>query len=607
MIPQPMPEKLKIRPKTICLSAIAVKSNGIHRWLSWSNASIVVSVLLVWFIPMVRVIFIRSAIVLMLMATLAQQKTARFEKSRSYLIQISMTGAEALVKTLLHNDINICFANPGTSEMHFVAALDSHPDMRCILGLFEGGVTGAADGYYRMSDRVAATLLHLGPGFGNGWANLHNAGKAKSGILNIVGDHATAHEQNDSPLNSDLIGLARSISDWLSRPDRAIDLSLEAAKGITAARSWPGHIATLILPADTAWNSAEIDTPNNIRTADRPPRPKNPTDDAITAAAKILKRRNAALLVGDRALYDGTFELAGKIAAHTGCELFVPFRSRRFPRGAGRAFAKRLSPANPINARTLADVRHLVNIGADLPTAFFAYPDQPLDPWHEDTDIWMLADASQNMHGTLERLVIELGAVDAEPAVAAYNPPDLPTGVLSINTIGVVIGALMPENAIVVDESITSGRGFGAPTEHSAPHDWLPNTGGSIGQGLPNAVGAAIACPDRKVICLSGDGSAMYTVQSLWTMARENLDITIVIFANKGYQVLRQELRKVGIEQPGQNAINMLEVENPSLDWQLMARAHGVDAARAEDLPTFIDLYRNALNTPGPFLIEATV
>lgn len=510
-----------------------------------------------------------------------------------------MTGAESLVKTLLINEVNVCFANPGTSEMHFVAALDQNPNMRCILGLFEGGVTGAADGYYRMSDTVAATLLHLGPGFGNGWANLHNARKSKSGILNIVGDHATWHVGYESPLNSDLMGVAHSVSHWVSRPRTARAVSLEATKAIEIARTKPGHIATLVLPADTAWNPA-----TDIRKAHNPPRPKTPSSHMIATAANMLQRDNAALLVGDRALYDGTFELAGKIAAKTGCELYVPFRSRRFPRGAGRILAQRLNPGNPVNTKTLRHVRSLVNIGADLPTAFFAYPNQSSTPFHADADVWTLADPSLNLHKTLAALVDELNADNATPSIAAYAPPTLPTGTLTPQAVGVALGALMPENAIVVDEAITSGRSFGAPTQTTAPHDWLPNTGGSIGQGLPNAVGAAVACPNRKVIALSGDGSAMYTVQSLWTMARENLDITIVIFANRGYQVLRNELKKVGIEQLGQNAINMLEVAKPELDWVQMARAHGVEAARADDLATFIDLLQHGLATSSPFLIE---
>lgn len=516
-----------------------------------------------------------------------------------------MNGAQILVQTLLNHDINLCFANPGTSEMHFVAALDQYPEMRCILGLFEGGVTGAADGYYRMSHRVAATMLHLGPGLGNGWANLHNGRKARSGILNIVGDHATWHSHHPSPLNSDILGLAHSISDWVHRSISAEQIAGDCRNAIEAARTVPGQIATLILPADTAWT--EVDGPILLPPAPPKPLAIPPEDEIKTAAAALQKGETAGLYVGDRALLDGTLELAARIAAKTGCKLIGPFRSGRIPRGAGRVQLDRLTPSVAINRRKLAGISDIVLVGTIPPAAFFAYPDLPSLPFETEATVQVLAEDHMNLHEALQRLAVACEALNTPIEVAPFDPPALPHGELTKEKIGLVLGALIPEQGIIVDESITSGRTFGAATLHAQPHDWLQNTGGAIGQGLPNAVGAALACPDRQVICLMGDGAAMYTIQSLWTMARENLNVTIVIFANKGYQVLRQELMKVGITEIGKNAVSMLEVDHPTLDWVMLAKGHGVDAGRADSVERFVDLFRHGLAQPGPFLIEAAL
>lgn len=192
-----------------------------------------------------------------------------------------MNGAETLVSTFLEAGVQVCFANPGTSEMHFVAALDAHPDMRCILCLFEGGTTGAADGYYRMSRTPAATLLHLAPGFGNAFANAHNAAKAGSGMINVVGDHATYHQRYESPLKSDAPGLSRTVSDWTRVSGDAGTVAADGAAAIQAARALNGQVATLILPANTAWEAADGSAP----TAETAPL-RRPDADAVQAAAR---------------------------------------------------------------------------------------------------------------------------------------------------------------------------------------------------------------------------------------------------------------------------------------------------------------------------------
>jgi acetolactate synthase-1/2/3 large subunit len=515
-----------------------------------------------------------------------------------------MNGAESLVRTFVDSGVDVCFTNPGTSEMHFVAALDRVPGMRCVLGLFEGVATGAADGYYRMADKPAATLLHLGPGLANGMANLHNAKRARSGIVNVVGDHATYHLKHDAPLTSDLDGVSAPMSDVVIRAATADEVAPAGARAVTAARTAPGRIATLILPADTAWNEAKAPAV----AAAPPARPEVP-GDAVGAAAQALgSGRKAALLLAGVALRESTLELAGRIAAKTGCTLFAEGMNARFQRGAGRVQVTRLPYPVDIARELLAPYGEMILVGSRPPVGFFAYPDKPSVLTAPDCRLTRLAEIGDDMHGALLALAEAVGATATPPAhVAPLERPDVPSGDWSLANIGIALAALMPEQAIVIDEAVTSGRGFPVPTAHTVPHDWLSSMGGAIGFGLPCAVGAAVACPERKVICLEGDGSGMYTVQSLWTMARESLDVLAVVFANRGYQILLGELRGVGVAEPGPNALRMLSVDQPTLDWAGLARAQGVDAVRVGDLDGFVTALRRGLATKGPYLIEVAI
>lgn len=515
-----------------------------------------------------------------------------------------MNGAESLVRTLVDSKVDVCFTNPGTSEMHFVAALDRVPGMRCVLGLFEGVATGAADGYYRMAQRPAATLLHLGPGLANGMANLHNAKKAHSGIVNIVGDHAVEHLKHNAPLTSDLDTVAVPMSDVVIRSNSSRLIAADGARAVTAARTAPGRIATLILPADTAWNDAD----GPALAEEPPPRPAVESS-AISAAADALRSgRKAALLLGGVALRGKALELAGRIAARTGCSLFAEGLVARLERGAGRVKVTRLPYPVDQALALLKPYGELILVGTQPPVSFFAYPDKPSVTTPPDCNINRLAQIGDDIEGALRALAEAVDALGAAPAnVATLDRPALPTGAMNLENIGQALAALLPEQAIVVDEAVTSGRGFPVPTATAAPHDWLSSRGGSIGFGLPCAVGAAIACPDRKVICLEGDGSGMYTVQSLWTMARESLDILVLVFANRGYQILRGELQGVGVSDPGPNALRMLTVDQPVIDWAALARAQGVDATRVTDLAGLIDAIRRGLSTKGPSFVEVVI
>jgi acetolactate synthase-1/2/3 large subunit len=512
-----------------------------------------------------------------------------------------MNGATTLVKTMLASGVDTCFANPGTSEMHFVAALDSNPDMRCVLCLFEGGATGAADGYARMTGNVASTLLHLGPGFGNGWANLHNARKALSGILNVVGDHATYHLRHEAPLKGDLEGVARSVSHWTRvSPDAAV-VAADGAAAIRAARSNGGQIATLILPADTAWGAAK-----GSAMAAPPPQPHRPSSDRIKAAARRLARPGAALLVSGPALFGPLAETAGRIAARTGCRLIAPFFAPRIRCGAGSVLFEQMKYAGDQNAELLDGLTDIVLVGETPPVNFFAYPGKPSTPEPAGCAVDRLCDKGWDVAWTFEALAGAAG-VDGREAVGRHTLalPDAPAGPLTPESVGMALARYLPEEAIVVNEAVTAGAAIWPQTVSARPHDRINTTGGSIGQCLPAAVGAAVACPDRPVVAVSGDGSAMYTIQALWTMAREGLDVTVLILANRGYRILRGEMANLGVERYGQNAARMFDIEQPELDFVALASGHGVPGERVTTAEALSDALARSSSASGPALIEA--
>ncbi len=513
-----------------------------------------------------------------------------------------MNGAESLVRTLVGSGVDVCFSNPGTSEMHFVAALDKVAGMRCVLGLFEGVVTGAADGYYRMTGNPAATLLHLGPGLGNGLANLHNARKARSGIVNIVGEHAGHHIKHDAPLTSDIEGVARPMSDWVHRAAGPDTLAADAALAIEQARTAPGRVATLIAPADTAWGEAA----ETARAQPAPPRMRVDAD-VIRAGAQALERgASAMLMLGGAALRGKALEWAGRIAAKTGCRLMAEYNNARMEAGAGRVYVPRLPYAVDNALAATRDVRNLVLVGAKTPVSFFAYPGKPSVLVSNECSVTGVATVAEDLEHALEALAAELGATaGAAPHGSLQRDSALPSGAMTAEGIAAVLAALMPENAVVCDESVSTGRSFGAAMAHAAPHDWLSIMGGSIGWALPAATGAAIGAPDRKVIALEGDGSGMYTLQALWTMAREQLDVTVIVLANRAYQILRGELKNVGAGTPGKNATDMLTLDRPDLDWCSLARGMGVEAGSADSLEEFAAALKRAYARRGPYLVQA--
>lgn len=512
-----------------------------------------------------------------------------------------MNGAESLVHTLLKSGIDTCFANPGTSEMHFVSALDRIPGMHCVLALAEGVVTGAADGYGRMADKPAATLLHCGPGLANGLANLHNARRANSPIVNIVGDQATHHRPLDAPLTADTEGWARPVSAWTRTATDAATVGRDAAAAVQAARTSPGQIATLIAPSDTCWNPGGV-----VAEALPPPAPSQADEGTVAAIARILRASEPAVLfMGNAALRETPLAAAGRIAQKTGARLMAPTSNRRIERGAGRQAITRLPYAIEPALAALKGVKHLILVGTKAPVAFFAYPDKPALLYPEDCTVHVLTREDQDQGNALARLADALSATEAAP-VARHVASEPARGAVTSEAVGQTVGALLPEHAIIVDEGVSFGRAFYPSTVNTVPHDWLQITGGAIGNGLPLATGAAIAAPGRRVVSLQADGSAMYTVQALWTQAREKLDVTTVILANRKYAILIGELAGVGAA-AGKTAMDMLDLTRPALDWVKIANGLGVEAAQADTMEKFADLFATANKRKGPFVIELLI
>jgi acetolactate synthase-1/2/3 large subunit len=510
--------------------------------------------------------------------------------------------------------------------MHFVAALDRVSGMRCVLGLFEGVVTGAADGYARMLDRPAVTLLHLGPGLANGLSNLHNALRAHSPIVNVIGDHATFHRQLDAPLTSDIEGAARPFSHWVRTSSGADALASDAAAAVAAARSAPGRISSLILPADAAWNEVSVTQPD-VSSIPLISPPAKPADAAIDAAARILKLDGTtALILAGQATRQASLELAGMISAATGARLYSQTLTPRITRGAGRVAVERIPYPIDQAVDLLKDVDNIILVGATAPVGFFAYPDKPGKLFQPGTRIHELVSVDGDIPYALEALTDAVGARKFAPDKAELDLPARPTGSISPQKIGQLLAATLPADAIVVDESLTTGRTFHAATRSARPHDWILPTGGSIGFALPVAAGAAIACADRKVVCLESDGSGMYMPQALWTHAREGrlesdgsgmympqalwtharegLNILTIVFANRKYQILQHEMRNVGATEIGPKASALLNIDNPEIDWVCLAKTFAIDAQRVDTMDKFSSALDAGLATQGPYLIE---
>jgi len=549
-----------------------------------------------------------------------------------------LNGAQTLVEKLEQSGVTVCFANPGTSEMHFVAALDRSDSMRSILCLAETVVTGAADGYARMSDKPGVTLLHTGPGLGNGIANLHNAKKALTPIVNIVGEHATYHVEYDAPLTSDINALATPVSHWVDTCQSADEVESMTIEAMRQATTHPGQIATLILPADAAWSDVspatekqhkgdsqvqeEVATsPVHNIYSQRQAGPA-PAQSNIKAVADILRGDEPAVMIlTSNALRERGLEAASRLRQATGVEFLAQTSNARLPRGAGRVYIEPVPYRVEDAQELLSRYRRVIRVCAKAPVAFFAYPDKPSTLSPAQAQVITLAEEHEDGIAALEALVQELQADAYEPELETRQLAETPEADAKVdsNSLGQILNACLPANAIVVDEAITNGARLPYATRGAQAHDWLQICGGAIGDGMPLATGAAIACPDRKVVTVQADGSGMYCLQALWTQARENLDITTIVLANRAYAILKYEFKNVGAHQQrqradqstgnntsngGQTARDLMELDRPSLDWLSLAEGMGVSGERVTTNVGLKTALEKALASKGPRLIE---
>lgn len=524
-------------------------------------------------------------------------------------------GAEALLGAAAECGVSVCFANPGTTEMPLVAALDRTPGLRAVLGLHENVCTGAADGYARIARRAALTLLHLGPGLANGLANLHNARRAHSPVVNVVGDHTTWHRPHDAPLTSDIGALARTVGTY-HEIDSATATVPTTRRAIDDACRRPG-VATLVVPADLQQQSvAEVSHAGPLRAGpshagpspQEEPRalPRRGVDDAgIERAARRLRDAGpgAVLLLGGDGLSRAGQQAAGRIAAVTGAILY----SETFPalaeRGGGLPAVDRLPYFPEIAAKALAPATVVILAGAAEPIAYFGYEGIPSRLAPEGT-VHRLAGPGDDVEQALVALAEQLGANRAAgPAEPPAGEP-APGAALTGQTVGAALAHLVPEHAIVSVEGGTCGYSFFTASAGSVPHTVITNTGGAIGQGLPAALGAAIAAPERPVIALQSDGSGLYTAQALWTMARESAQVIVLIAANHSYNVLRTELARHGNTEPGAQAARLTSLGEPAIDWASLARGFGLPASTVTTAGELRAAFEVACRAGGPYLIQ---
>ena len=516
----------------------------------------------------------------------------------------TMTGAESLLRTVSDCGVRLCFANPGTSEMHFLAALDKMPEIRPVLGLFEGAVTGMADGYARIAGMPALTLLHLGPGFANGIANLHNARRARSPIVNVVGDHATYHNRWDSALKTDVAALARPASDWLTVSSSAHTVAADGARAVAAALERPGRIATLILPADAAWGETD---------GVCPPLPRGAAAAVDAAAveriANILRARGGGSVILVRgAAGDGAgLDALERICAQTGARPMMDLATGKVLRGSGRLPIPRVPYRAEDAVRALTGVTDLILVGTQPPVAPFAYPNYPSWCVPEDTAITYLCHEHEDEVRALEALADAIGGGRRSTSGIPRVDRARAAGVLDAAAIGRSVARHLPEGAIISEEAISNAFPIVAELASAPPHIHLALTGGAIGQGIPLATGAAIAAPGSRIVNIQADGSAMYTLQALWTQAREKLDIVTIILANRSYGVLRAEVERVGARLDDTLAAGLLDIDDPALDWVALARGMGIEGCRATSAEQFDDMLVSALAAKGPRMIEAAI
>ncbi len=518
-----------------------------------------------------------------------------------------MNGAEFLLNRLVDRGVEVCFTNPGTSEMHFVAALDKVPAMRGVLCLFEGVASGAADGYGRVAGKPASTLLHLGPGMGNGLANFHNARRAKTPIINVVGDHATYHLKYDAPLTSDIAGVARSFSKFVGTAHQANQIGLLVDVAHREATSFDKGIASLIIPADASWDDVGSDFgasfEGNLWICEKD---KIETIELELARKIIAQGSDTLLLLGGDSLRAESLDLIERIVATYGVRVLAETFPSVIDRGGELLSIDRLAYLGEMASAQLSGAKNIITIGAKEPASFFAYPNARSLLAPQDAHIFHLVGGDEDSLAKINELADSMALSDPQERQSFFRP-EIPDGELSATKVALTIGALLREGTIVVDEANTSGFSLPSATKGAPRHRWLTLTGGAIGQGMPLATGASIADPYARVLCLEADGSSLYTFQALWTQARENLNVTTVLFNNQSYAILELELAKVGALESSPSARRMLELNGPLIDFCKLSRSMGVDAVKVTSVSDLSKALIRSFDTPGPFLIEVVL
>lgn len=510
-----------------------------------------------------------------------------------------MNGAECLVGTLINHGVDHLFTNPGTSEIGLVDEIAKTDQIRAVPVLFEGIAAGAADGYFRMTGRPAATMLHVGPGLANAWSALHNAAKARSGVLNIVGQLSNVHLQYESPLKSDLLALASSVSDVVRYPLSPTRVGTDVQAAAVAARQ--GKVSTLLMPNDVGWSDgAALPTPTEMQDAQGPVA----LDPDAMAALELGTR--TLLLLGNMALDAEAQQEAAAIASATGCGLMIEWANARCERGRDLPSLVRIPYQVDKAVRALATYDTIVLCGAVEPIAFFNYLNSPSRLAAPGTRVLELHAEGANVRRALRAARRGLASKQARPCRPSALP-HMDVAPESLDAVSAVIAAALPEGAIVVNEAITSASGLFAASATAPRHTWLDNLGGSIGFALPVAIGASIGAPGRRVIALCGDGSTMYSPQGLWTIARENLDVTVLLFANSAYKILIDEMMRASNAFPDERAYSLFRLNDPSISWTELSGALGVSSTRAASCEQLEVALALAFHTKGPHLIEIAV
>jgi len=513
-----------------------------------------------------------------------------------------MLGGDVLIETLANAGVETCFLNPGTTEIYTVAALERNDRIRPISTVFEAVATGAADGYARMAGKPAMTLLHQGVGLANGLANLHNAKKARVPVVNVVGQHSRSHQKYDVPLMSDVAAFAAPVSGWVKEVAAPDNMGSDVADAFAAAVGPPSQVATLIVPGDCTWTEAGQPEP--------PPQQisRSPVSmDAVKRAARVLRsKERTALILGGPVLLEADLAAAARIQATTGTRLIGSRFYARIQRGYGRVVPDLLPYLYDAATADVADIRQAILLGCSVPATFFDLPDGGGAVLPKDCNVLELQHPVGDGDSFLEVLAEELdakGPTETESLVLPHRPK----GPLTAAKVAAILTLDMPEGLIVSEEANTSGVPCFEQTRAAAPHDWIGLTGGGLGQGGTAATGAAVACPNRKVLCLEGDGGAMYTCQTLWTQARAGLDITTVVFANRSYAVLKMELERLGLNRVSPELERLVDLDDPTLDFVKLAESMGVGAMRAETAEQFASQFNTCMESAGPHLIEAVI